>query len=200
MGLATQGAVRMTLWQLDTAHSSIGFSARHLMVSNVRGSFGDFALEVEFDPAHPELGRVVVTVQAASIDTGSADRDAHLRSADFLDVERFPTLVFTSTRVMSLGPDEYSLHGDMTIRDQTHEMVFDVSYHGDIANPLGGRSAGFTANGSLGRQDFGLVWNLGLEGGGLIVGDEIKVEIDIELALAAAPAPEASEPALVVAA
>jgi polyisoprenoid-binding protein YceI len=189
----------MASWQLDPVHSSIHFSARHLMVSHVRGWFRAFGLDVDFDPAHPELGHVVATVDAASIDTGSADRDDHLRSADFLDVDSFPTLAFVSTRVMPLGPDEFSLHGDLTIRGETRPVVFDVVYHGEVANPQGGRSAGFTAHGSVGRNDFGLAWNTALEAGGLAVSDEVKVEMDIELARAAAPAADVEAPAKVLA-
>jgi polyisoprenoid-binding protein YceI len=171
----------MTPWQLDPTHSSIQFSVRHMMVSNVRGSFRKFSLEVDFDSAHPELGHVEAAVQAASIDTGMDQRDAHLRSGDFLDAEKFPILSFTSTGVESRGPGEFGLHGDLTIRGEVHPVTFDVEYIGEAVNLQGGHSAGFTARTKLSRRAWGLVWNVGLEAGGFLVGDEIKVEIDLEL-------------------
>ena len=187
----------MSSWTLDTAHSAIHFSARHMMVGKVRGTFGVFTLEVEFDPEHPELGRVTAVAQAATIDTGSSDRDVHLRSADFLDADQFPTLSFTSTEVVPLSPDEFNLRGNMTIRGTTLPVVFDVEYLGVTANLQGGRTAGFSARTSIGRNDFGLVWNMALEAGGFAVSDEIKIEIDLELVQPIAPAPKAPAKVLV---
>lgn len=184
----------MTPWQLDPTHSTIQFSVRHLMVSNVRGSFRDFNLEVMFDPEHPELGSVVATVVAASIDTGEKQRDGHLRSPDFLDVERFPVLTFRSTAVEARGGDAFALTGDLTMHGVTRPVVFDAEYMGEAANPQGGRSAGLSARGRINRHEWGLAWNVALEAGGLMVGDEISVEVEIELAQAA-PA-EAATPVL----
>ena len=172
----------MTPWTLDPAHSTIQFSVRHLMVSNVRGSFRDFSLEAEFDPQHPELGSVVATVVTKSIDTGQAQRDAHLCSPDFLDAEQFPTLVFRSTGVEARGGDVFTLKGDLTMHGVTKPVVFDAEYIGDIVNPQGGRSAGLSAHGRIKRSEWGLAWNVGLEAGGLMVGDEIKIEVELELA------------------
>ncbi len=123
----------------------------------------------------------MATIQVASIDTGTDDRDVHLRSADFLDVERFPTITFTSTGVGQRRDNEYRLHGDLTIRGETRPVLLDLAYHGDVANPMGGRSAGFSARGRISRQDFGLTWNVAMETGGLVVGDDLTVDIDIEL-------------------
>ena len=183
----------MASWQLDAAHSAIHFSARHMMVGKVRGTFGAFTLDVDFDPEHPELGHVTALAQAATIDTGSADRDTHLRSSAFLDADRFPTLDFTSTEVVPLSPDEFNLRGNLTIRDKTLPVIFDVEYLGVTANLQGGRTAGFAARTSIGRHEFGLVWNVALEAGGFAVSDEIRIEIDVELVqpVAAKPKPTA---------
>jgi polyisoprenoid-binding protein YceI len=175
----------MTAWQLDPTHSTIQFSVRHLMVSNVRGSFRDFGLEVAFDPEHPELGSVIATVVAKSIDTGQPQRDAHLCSPDFLDAEQFPTMIFRSTAVEARGGEAYTLKGELTMHGVTKPVVFDAEYMGEVANPQGGRSAGLSARGRIKRSEWGLVWNVGLEAGGLMVGDEIKIEVELELAQAA---------------
>jgi polyisoprenoid-binding protein YceI len=175
----------MTAWMLDPTHSTIGFSTRHMMVSKVRGSFRRFTMDVEFDPEHPEQGRVTAVAEASSIDTGQEQRDAHLRSADFLDAEAFPTLVFTSTGVEAGEHGEYKLNGDLTIRGVTRPVTFDAEFVGDVANAQGGRSAGFSASAKLRRQDWGLTWNMGLEAGGLVVSDEVSVDVDVELVLAA---------------
>jgi polyisoprenoid-binding protein YceI len=182
----------MNPWQLDPAHSTIQFSVRHMMVSNVRGSFRKFALDVVFDPQHPELGSVSATVEAASIETGQEQRDAHLRSADFLDAEQYPTLAFRSTGLEARGKNGFVLNGELTMHGETRPIVLDAEYIGEVANPQGGRSAGFSASARIKRHEWGLGWNVGLEAGGLMVGDEIKVEIEIELAQAAAV--EASMP------
>lgn len=187
----------MTLWRLDQAHSSIGFSVRHMMVGTVRGSFRTFRLNVDLDPAHPELGHLKAIVESATIDTGDAQRDTHLRSGEFLAAEQFPTILFTSTHVDQRGDGEFGLHGDLTIRGGTRPIVFDVTYLGDAANLSGGRSAGFNARGHIIRSDFGLLWNVPLDAGGVLVGDEVQIEIDIELTQAAATTPELPGPALV---
>jgi polyisoprenoid-binding protein YceI len=162
-----------------------------MMVSNVRGLFRDFSLDVDFDPEHPEQGRVQAVVQAASIDTGATARDAHLRSADFLDAERFPTLIFRSTSVEPRSGDEYRLHGELTIRGVTRPVVLEAEYLGVAHNLEGGTSAGFSAHTKLSRKEWGLTWNMGLEAGGLVVSDEIRVDIDLELL---SPVPEHAAP------
>jgi polyisoprenoid-binding protein YceI len=175
----------MTPWTLDPAHSTIGFSVRHLTVSRVHGTFRRYTLDVEFDPEQPEQGRVTAIVESSSVDTGEEQRDAHLRSADFLDAEGFPTLAFTSTGVEASGHGQYALRGDLTMRGVTRPVTFDVEFIGEVANAQGGRSAGFSAATRLSRHDWGLVWNVGLEAGGLVVSDEVRVDIDIELVQAA---------------
>jgi polyisoprenoid-binding protein YceI len=145
------------------------------MVSNVRGTFRDFSFDVDFDPEHAEEGRVQAVVQAASIDTGAAARDAHLRSADFLDAERSPTLTFRSTTVEPRSADGYRLHGELTIRGETRPVVLEAEYLGVAHNLQGGTSAGFSAHARISRKEWGLTWNMGLEAGGLVVSDEIRV-------------------------
>ncbi len=181
----------MATWQLDPVHSSVQFSARHMMVSNVRGGFRDFTVDVEFDPEHPEQGRVRASIQAASIDTSMEQRDAHLRTADFLDADRYPTIDFESTRVEARGTESFRLHGDLTIRGETRPVVLDVEYMGAARNLQGGLSAGFSAHARLSRKEWGLTWNVGLETGGWLVGDEVRVEVDLELLSAAAERPAA---------
>ncbi len=180
----------MTTWKLDAVHSSVQFSARHMMVTNVRGQFRDFSLDVAFDPEHPEQGRVEATIQATSIDTGMEQRDQHLRSADFLDVEHYPTITFRSTGATRGRDDHFQVPGDLTIRGETRPVTLDVEFLGVAANLQGGRSAGFSARTRISRKDWGLTWNVGLETGGWLVGDEIRVDIDVELA--SAPAEEAA--------
>jgi polyisoprenoid-binding protein YceI len=188
----------MTLWRLDSKHSSISFSARHMMVGTVRGSFHIFRLDVEFDPLHPEMGHVKAVVQAATIDTGDVQRDTHLRSEEFLAAEQFPTILFTSTHVDKRGDGAFGLHGDLTIRGGTRPVVLDVTYVGDVANPQGGRSAGLTARGRINRSEFGLMWNVSLEAGGVLVSDEVQIEIEIELVQAAAKTPDLAARAVVI--
>ncbi len=175
----------MAAWQLDPVHSSVQFSVRHMMVSNVRGKFRDFAIDVAFDPERPEQGTVRASIQAASIDTSMEQRDAHLRSADFLDSDTFPTIEFASTRVERTGEDRFRLHGDLTIHGQTRPVALDVEYLGAARNMQGGLSAGFSAQTRISRKEWGLTWNVGLEAGGWLVGDEVRVEIDLELLSAA---------------
>ncbi len=171
----------MARWNLDTAHSSVQFTARHMMVSNVRGRFADFAVDVDFDPQEPERGTVVATIQAASIDTGADQRDAHLRSPDFLDVANHPTITFCSTKIERIARDRYGLAGDLTLRGETRPVTLEAEFLGVAQNLQGGRSAGFTARTRISRKDWGLTWNVGLETGGWLVSDEIRIEIDLEL-------------------
>jgi polyisoprenoid-binding protein YceI len=166
-------------WQIDPAHSLVEFAVRHLMISTVKGRFGDVSGTLQVDPADPARSAIDVTINTASIDTREAQRDAHLRSADFFDVERFPTLRFRSTRV-SGGPDQLRVTGDLTIRDVTREVTLDVTAEGQGKDPWGGERAGYSAKGTINRKDFGLTWNQLLEAGGVAVGDEIKISIDVE--------------------
>ncbi len=167
-------------WQIDAGHSSIEFSARHMLISKTRGKFTKFSGTVELDEANPANSSVDIQIDAASIDTGLADRDNHLRSPDFLTVAEFPTLNFKSNRVVVNG-ENAKLHGDLTIRDVTHPIVLDVEYVGKTKSPWGTTVAGFNGKTKFNRKDWGLVWNVALETGGLLVGEEITVEIELEL-------------------
>lgn len=180
--MTTTTIERQTLtgtWTLDPAHSRLGFAARHAMVATVRGSYHDVAGELHLDAADPTRSSAEVTIQAASIDTGVADRDAHLRSADFLDVEHYPTLGFRSTSVRTTGDDEYVLSGELTIRDVTKPVELTIAHLGTSADPFGNLRAGFEGETVISRKDFGLTWNVALETGGFLVGDKIKITLDV---------------------
>jgi polyisoprenoid-binding protein YceI len=166
-------------WNIDASHSELGFTARHLMVTKVRGKFNEFegAAKVADDVT---ASQVTAVVQLASIDTGSADRDAHLKSGDFFDVENNPTMSFTSTEVT----DE-TLKGDLTIKGVTKPVEFDLEFNGLATDPWGNQKAGFEASTEINRKDFGLEWNVALEGGGVLVSEKIKINLDVQLVQAA---------------
>ncbi|HZG93486.1 MAG TPA: YceI family protein [Mycobacteriales bacterium] len=166
-------------WAIDPSHSRLGFSARHAMVATVRGGFREFDGTLHLDEADPARSSAHVTIQSASIDTSVADRDGHLRSGDFLDVETHPTLTFTSTSARAAGDDEYVLVGDLTIRGVAKPVELAVTYLGTSRDAYGNLRAGFEAETTINRKDFGLVWNVALETGGILVGDKIKIAIDI---------------------
>lgn len=176
-------------YAIDPAHSDIGFTARHLMVAKVRGQFTHFTSEVVVGETAAD-SRVSAEVQVASIDTRVAERDTHLRSPDFFDVERHPTMTFTSTSI-----DESSMTGDLTIRDITRPVTFDLEFVGASADPWGGRRAGFEASTEVSRKDWGLTWNVAIEGGGVLVGDKVTLHLDVELVASTDPAADAESPA-----
>lgn len=166
-------------WKIDPTHTTVGFSTRHLMVAKVRGTFRkvDFTAEVG---DRPEDTKVVATIDATSIDTGVEDRDNHLRSPDFLDVQNHPTIEFRSTGVSRIDDRHYRLEGDLTIRGTTRPVVLDVELYGVTTDPWGNQRAGFSARTTLNREDWGLTWNQPLEAGGWLVGKEVEVEIEGE--------------------
>jgi polyisoprenoid-binding protein YceI len=168
-------------WQIDNAHSEVNFTVRHMMISNVRGRFEKFSGTVEFDQQNPANSTVDVQIEAASINTREAQRDGHLRSPDFLDVENFPYLTFKSTRVDVIDSQHARLVGDLTIRNTTREVVLEAVYSGMSKSPWGTTSAGFTASTKINRKDWDLTWNVALETGGWLVGEEIKIELEMEL-------------------
>ena len=168
-------------WTIDTAHTSVGFVARHMGLSKVRGQFKSFRGEVEGDPSDLTSARGRVEVDLASIESGNADRDAHLKSADFFDVERFPTMTF-EVKAVERDRDDYKVRGDLTIKDITHEVVFDYEHGGDSVDPYGNRKVGGTLKGTIQRSDWDLTWNVALETGGWLVSDKISLEIDIQVA------------------
>jgi polyisoprenoid-binding protein YceI len=167
-------------WAIDPAHTVVGFTARHLMATKVRGSFQAFSGTIEIGEA-PEHSSVEVSIDAASIQTGAEDRDAHLRSPDFLDVEQNPTLTFRSTGVRRVG-DDYLIEGELTIRDTTKPVTLDLEYHGVATDPWGNAKAMFSAATSIAREDWGLTWNAPLEAGGWLVGKTVKIELEIQAA------------------
>lgn len=172
-------------WTIDPAHSSVTFSAKHMMVTTVRGSMKIRDFDLDFDPNDLAASSVRVVLDAASIDTNQQMRDDHLRSADFLDVATYPELTFRSTEIAPKGGDDYEIRGDLTIRGTTRPVVLKAEYAGTVTNMQGGKSAGFSATTKIDREDFGLTWNVALEQGGWLVGKEIKIEIDLEVMSAA---------------
>jgi polyisoprenoid-binding protein YceI len=182
---ATQATATRTEWQIDGAHANLEFAVRHLMISTVKGRFGDISGTVVTADS-PEDADIRVTIGAASIDTRQPQRDEHLKSADFFDVARYPTLTFASRRTTA-GPDgTLQVLGDLTIRGVTREILLSVTPEGTTRDPWGGERAGFSATGKLNRRDYGLTWNQVLETGGVAVGDEVKISIDLELVKAGA--------------
>jgi polyisoprenoid-binding protein YceI len=175
-------------WNLDTVHSGINFSVRHMLVSKVRGRFTKFSGSVSLDERDLTRSTVEATIDTSSIDTGTAQRDDHLRSADFFDVEHFPEIRFRSTRIEKLGGDRYRLTGDLTIRDATRQIALEAEYGGRGKDPWGNERVGFTARGTLDRGDFGLKWNQVLETGGVLVSDRVDIELEVQAVRAAAAA------------
>jgi polyisoprenoid-binding protein YceI len=168
-------------WQIDPAHTSVEFGVRHLMISTVKGRFGDIAGTVTLDPNDVAAPSVEVILQTASIDTRQEQRDAHLRSADFFHVEKWPVITFRSNRIEGDTESDFRVTGDLTIRDVTREIVLDVTKEGQGSDPWGGLRAAFSAKGKIDRRDFGLTYNQVLEAGGVVVGDEIRISVDVEL-------------------
>jgi polyisoprenoid-binding protein YceI len=168
-------------WQIDKSHSHINFTARHMMISKVRGEFTRYDLEVEFDENNPTAATVDVTIYADSINTRDEQRDGHLRSPDFLNAAIYPTITFKSKKIVQDSANRGRLIGDLTIRDVTREVVLDVEYSGVVKSPFGSTSAGFSGTTTINRKDWGLTWNVALETGGLLVSDQIAIEIELEL-------------------
>jgi polyisoprenoid-binding protein YceI len=168
------------VWKIDPAHHNVGFVARHLMVTKVRGRFTDVDGEIRIGET-PETSSVEVRIGAGSIDSGNPDRDAHLRSPDFLDVNNNPDLTFKSTKVEVTGDSTLKVYGDLTIRSVTKPVVLDVEYAGVTTVPQMGTRAGFSATTEIDRERWGLTWNMPLEAGGWVVSKNVKIEIDVEL-------------------
>jgi polyisoprenoid-binding protein YceI len=169
-----------TTWNVDEAHTHVEFAVKHMMISTVKGRFGKVSGTVTTQKGDFSDAVVDVTIDATSLDTRQEQRDAHLRSADFFDVEQYPSLRFVSKRVEKAG-DDYRLVGDLTIRDVTTEVALTVSDEGRGKDPWGGERAGFSATGKVDRRAYGLTWNQALETGGILVGDDIKISIEAEL-------------------
>ena len=178
----------MALYNLDSAHSGAGFSVRHMMITTVRGEFTDVSGTLNFDPENFAASSVDATLQTASVSTGVADRDGHLKSPDFFDVENFPVITFKSTAVNVTGENTAEVVGDLTIRDVTKSVTLNAEFLGQQKNPFtGATTVGFSAEAKINREDFGLTWNQALESGGVLVGKEIKISLEAQGVLAEVP-------------
>ncbi|MGB3551371.1 MAG: YceI family protein [Candidatus Binatus sp.] len=167
-------------WQIDSSHTSVEFTVRHMMISNVKGQFQKTTGTITANGNDPASAKVDVTIDASSVDTRVERRDAHLKSPDFLDVAKFPTITFKSTKVEAAGPNKWTMTGDLTIHGVTRPVVLDVEGSGPPIQVMGHTRAGASATGKIKRSDFGLTWNKALETGGVLVGDDIAISIDVE--------------------
>jgi len=172
---------KTSVWKLDAAHSSVEFSARHMMFTTVKGRFSQFDAEIDWDETDFTKSSVSAIIKADSIFTGEDKRDTHLRSSDFFLIDEHPEIRFKSTRIESAGGNRYNVYGDLTVRGVTKEVKLETTYEGRGKNPWGMEAAGFEAVTTINRKDFGLNWNVALESGGVLVGDNIKIELHIEL-------------------
>jgi polyisoprenoid-binding protein YceI len=168
-------------WKVDPAHSSVNFGVRHMLVATTRGKFTDYDVEAKVDESDPAKSSAEVVIKAASVDTGEAKRDAHLRSPDFFDVERYPDITFRSKRLVPKGEEEVELIGDLTVRDVTREVKLDGEWSKPQKDPFGVERSGISVEGKVNRKDFGLNWSAPVEMGGIVVGDNIKLSVDVEL-------------------
>ena len=176
-------------WKIDSAHSRVAFSVRHMMISNAHGQFNKVDGTVEFDEAQPTRSTVDVKIDVASIDTHEEKRDGHLKSPDFFDAARYPYMTFKSRRVEVVDDSHGKIYGDLTIKDVTREVALNVEYSGTAKAPYGITSAGFTATTRINRKDWGLNWNVALETGGVLVGDTVNISIELEIMKQGAPEP-----------
>ena len=177
MRIAT--ATKTTTYNIDKAHSEVTFQVRHLL-TKVRGRFSDFEGTIEYDEEQPESSQVNAAIQATSIDTSERDRDNHLRSADFFDVERYPTLTFKSGAIARRGTNGFDLTGELTIHGVSRQVTFDVNFLGKAKDPWGNERIAFEAETAINRKDYGLNWNAALETGGFLVGDEVKISLSVQ--------------------
>lgn len=173
-----------TTYSIDSAHTTVQFTVRHLMIAKVRGRFGAVSGTIEVEPGSDAPRFIQATIDATSIDTRETQRDTHLKSADFLEVDKYPTLEFSSLRIEGDGAD-FTIHGDLTIHGVTRPVALKAEFQGRAADPWGGQRIGYSASTTINRKDFGLTWNAALETGGVMVGDEVRIELDVEAVLTA---------------
>lgn len=178
--MTTETATAVKSWKIDPTHSQVEFAAKHMMITTVKGSIPEMEGAIALDPSDPSACSAEVTFQAASITTRVADRDTHLKSGDFLDVEQFPTITFRSTAVEGAVDGAFKLVGDLTIKGVTKSVVLDARFEGQGKDPWGGERVSFLATGKIDRRDFGLTWNAALETGGVLVSNEIKLTLDVQ--------------------
>lgn len=174
----------MSTWKIDAGHTTAGFSVKHMMFTTVRGKFSEVEGTITFDPANPSAASVDASVKVASVFTGVADRDNHLKSPDFFDAANHPDITFKSTSVKAASAEKATVVGNLTIRGVTKEVTLEVEFLGSGKNPWGATVAGFNATTTINREDFGLTWNQALEAGGILVGRDVKLELDVQAALA----------------
>lgn len=170
-----------SVWAIDPTHSEIGFKVKHMMFTNVSGKFSSFEASVENEDDKFETSAISFSADVNSIDTANADRDNHLRSGDFFEVEKFPKLTFVSTGITKVDDNQYKINGDFTIRDVTKNITLDAEYSGLMKDPWGNTKAGFSLSGKINRKDFGLTWNAALETGGVLVSDEVKLLCEVQV-------------------
>jgi polyisoprenoid-binding protein YceI len=166
-------------YDFDPLHSRIGFVARHAMVTKIRGQFKEFTGSLQADGDDPAKSSVVVNIKAHSVDTGNADRDGHLKSGDFLELDQYPEISFTSTAVRQTGDTDFEVDGDLTVKDVTKPVTIAISHEGSATDPYGNLRIGFEGKTTISRKEFGITWNAALETGGVLVGDKIALEFDI---------------------
>ena len=172
----------MAKWNIDLGHSAINFQVKHMMVSKVKGVFDSYSADIEAaDLADLTTANITITIDAASINTRSEDRDNHLKAGDFFDTDSYPNITFKSTSITKKSADEYALTGDLTIKDVTKSVTFDTEFNGKGTNPWGQEVYGFEAVTTINREDFGLTWNAALETGGVLVGKDIKISVELEV-------------------
>lgn len=167
-------------WAIDPTHSEIGFKVKHMMFTNVSGKFNSFEAAIANDDEQFETSAITFSAEVSSINTGNDDRDNHLRSGDFFDVENFGTLTFKSTDVKKVNEGEYKISGDLTIKDVTKNITLDTEYSGLMKDPWGNTKIGLSLNGNINRKTFGLTWNAALETGGVLVGEDIKLNAEVQ--------------------
>lgn len=175
-----------TKWVVDPTHSEIGFKIKHLMITNVSGKFTGFEAEVQTEGEDFATAQINATIETASINTSNLQRDEHLRNSDFFEVEKYPEIVFTSTKVEKIDNDNFILHGNLTLKGVTKPVKLNVEYNGTNKDPWGNQKAGFVITGKVNRSEFGLNFNAALETGGLVLGEEVRINSEIQLVKQAA--------------
>jgi len=177
---ATPTLTTATTWTIDPTHTAVEFSVRHMMVSTTKGRFTGVSGTLVIDEQNPDRSHAEVTIDASTVDTREDKRDAHLRSADFLEVETYPEITFKSTRVVPTGGNEYKIYGTLTVHGVSREVVLNTEYNGQNKTPWGSEVVGFSADTKISRKDYGLTYNPALETGGFVVGDEVKIHLEVE--------------------
>ena len=172
------------LWTVDPAHTSVDFSVRHMMISKVKGTFKEFSATIVADPEDLTTGEIAFEVQMNSIDTRNNDRDNHLRTNDFFEIEKYPTMNFVATKIVKTDDGEYNVVGNLTIKDVTREETFSANFEGSGKDPWGQQKVGFSVEGKINRIDYGIVYNAALETGGVLIGDQVKISLDIQAIIA----------------